>query len=45
MYAFPLCSEIIMWNRKEYPGIEVGGQNVNYLRCTDDTVLIAENKD
>ena len=36
-----------MQSLKEYPGINVGGQNVNTLRYPDDTVLITftENKE
>ncbi|GFO13981.1 endonuclease-reverse transcriptase [Plakobranchus ocellatus] len=42
---FSLCSEIIMRNLENHPGIKVGGQNINNLRYADDTVLIAENKE
>ncbi|GFN73966.1 retrovirus-related pol polyprotein from type-2 retrotransposable element r2dm [Plakobranchus ocellatus] len=42
---FSLYSEIIMRNLENHPGIKVGGQNINNLRCADDTVLIAENKE
>ena len=42
---FSLYSEMIMWNLERYPGIGVGGHNVNNLRFTDQTVLIAENKE
>ena len=41
---FNLYSEVIMRNLEEYPGIKVGGKNVNNLRYADDTVLIAENE-
>ena len=34
-----------MQNLERYPGITVGGQNINNLRYPDDTVLIAENKE
>ena len=44
-HLFSSYSEIIMQNIKGYPGIEVVGHNVNNLRYTDDTVLIAENKE
>ena len=33
-----------MGNLEGYSGIEVGGYNVNNLRYTDDTVLMAENQ-
>ena len=42
---FSIYSEIIMQNLKGYPGIKVGGHNINNLRYADDTVLIAENKE
>ncbi|GFN96885.1 endonuclease-reverse transcriptase [Plakobranchus ocellatus] len=42
---FCLYSEIIMRNLENHPGIKVGGLNINSLRYTDDTVLIAENKE
>ncbi|GFO19285.1 retrovirus-related pol polyprotein from type-1 retrotransposable element r2 [Plakobranchus ocellatus] len=42
---FSLCSEIIMRNLENHPGIKVGGQNINNLRYADDTVLISENKE
>ena len=42
--TFSLYSEIIMRNLKEYPGIKVGGHNLNSLRYADDTALIAETK-
>ena len=28
-----------------YPGIKIGGHKVNNMRCSDDALLIAENKD
>ena len=42
---YSLFSEILMRTIKNLPGIGVGGVNVNNLRCADDTVLIAKNRD
>ncbi|GFN85343.1 endonuclease-reverse transcriptase [Plakobranchus ocellatus] len=42
---FSLYSEIIMRNLDNHSGIKVGGQSINNLRYSDDTVLIAENKE
>ena len=42
-HLFSLYSEIIMQNLEGYPGIKVGGHNVNNLRYSNDTVLIVEN--
>ncbi|GFS18525.1 endonuclease-reverse transcriptase [Elysia marginata] len=41
---FSLYSEVIMRHIEDYPGIKVGGHNINNLRYADDTVLIAENE-
>ena len=38
-------NEIIMQNLEGYPGTKVGEHNLNNLTFTDDTVLIAENKE
>ena len=40
-----LYSELIMRKLEGYPGNKVGGYEVNKVRYTDDTVLIAENKE
>ena len=49
MCAFPdllsFYCEMIIQNIEGYPGIKVVGYNVSNLRYTDDTVLIAENKE
>ena len=42
---FSLYSEIIMQNLEGYPGIKVGGLNLNNLRHADDTVLMPKNKE
>ena len=44
---FSLYSEIIMRSveLEGYPAIKVRGHSVNNLRYTDDTALIAENKE
>ena len=41
---FSLYSEIIMQNLEGYPGIKVGGLNLNNLRHADDTVLLPKKK-
>ena len=41
---FNLFVKVIMRNLEELPGIKVCGKNVNNLRYSDDTVLIAENE-
>ncbi|GFS22812.1 retrovirus-related Pol polyprotein LINE-1 [Elysia marginata] len=41
---FSLYSEVIMRHIEDYPGIKVGGHNINNLKYADDTVLIAENE-
>ena len=42
---FPFYIEIIMRNIEGFPEIKVGGHNINNLRCADDPVLIAKNKE
>ena len=42
---FSPCREMIMRNLEGYSRIKVGGHNVNNTRYTDDTLLIAENKE
>ena len=42
---FSLYNETIMRNLDGYPGIKVGGHNVNNFRYADDSELIAENKE
>ena len=37
-----------MWNARldeAQAGIKIAGRNINYLRYTDDTTLMAENKE
>lgn len=41
---FGLYSEIILRRTEDYPGIIVGGQNINNIRYADDTVLIASTE-
>ena len=42
---FSLYSEMIMRHLEGTPGIQIGGHNINNLRYTDDTVLIAETEE
>ena len=45
---FNLYAEYIMWNArldKSQAGIKVPGRNINNLRYTDDTTLMAESKE
>ena len=47
-YLFNLYAEYIMWNARlneAQAGIKIAGRNINNLRYTDDTTLMAENKD
>ena len=44
-YFFNIYSEIILRNIKHHEGVRVGGNNINNLRYTDDTVLIAESEE
>ena len=37
-----------MWNAgldEAQTGIKIAGRNINYLRCSDDTTLMAESKE
>ena len=40
---FNVYSEMILRNIKHHEGLGVGGNNINNLRYTDDTVLIADS--
>ena len=45
---FNLCEEYIMWNAgldEEQAGIKIAGRNINNLRYTDNTILMAENEE
>ena len=45
---FNFCAEYIMWNAgldEAQAGIMIAGRNVNNLRYTDDTTLMAENEE
>ena len=45
---FNLCAEYILRNaglEKEQAGIKNAGRNINNLRYTDDTILMAENEE
>ena len=45
---FNVYAEYIMWNArlgKAQAGIRIAGRNINNLRYTDDTTLMAENKE
>ena len=45
---FNLCAEYIMQNtglNEAQPGIKIAGRNINNLRYTDDTTLMAESKE
>ena len=47
-YLFNLYAEYIMWNarsNKSQVGIKIAGININNLRYSDDTTLMAENKE
>ena len=41
---FNVYSEMILRNIKHHEGLGVGGNNINNLRYTDDTVLIADSQ-
>ena len=46
-YLFNLYAEYIMWNARldeAQAGIKISGRNINNLRYTDDTTLMAESK-
>ena len=45
---FNLCAEYIMWNARldeAQTAIKIAGRNINKLRYTDDTILMAESKE
>ena len=45
---FSLYAEYIMWNAgldEAQAGIKIAGRNINYLRYTDDTTLLAESEE
>ena len=45
---FNLYAEYIMWNaglEKSETGIKISQRNINNLRCTDDTTLMAETEE
>ena len=45
---FNLYAEYIMWNARldeAQAGIKIAGRNVNNLRYTDDTTLMAESEE
>ena len=45
---FNLCAEYIMWNAgldEAKAGIKIAGRNINNLRYTDDTTLMAESEE
>ena len=47
-WLFNLYAEFIMWNARlgeAQAGIKIAGRNNNNLRYTDDTTLMAENKE
>jgi hypothetical protein len=46
-YIFNLYSEYILRRVgfEEDKGIKVGGRTINNLRCTDDTTILAEDKE
>ena len=41
-YLFNLCTEKILREAEDINGVNIGGVNINNLRYTDDTVLLAE---
>ena len=46
--AYLIYAEYIMWNARlseVQAGIKIAGRNINNLRYTDDTTLIAESKE
>ena len=48
LYLFNLYAEYIMWNikmDKAQAGIKTAGENINNLRYTDDTTLMAESEE
>ena len=38
-------SEMILRNLENYPGVKINGENMNNIRYTDDTVLIADSEE
>ena len=47
-YLFNLYAEYIMWNAgldEAQMGIMIAQRNINNLRCTDDTTLMAESEE
>ena len=45
---FNFCAEYIMQNAgldEAQAGIKIAGRNINYLRCSDDTTLMAESEE
>ena len=47
-YLFNFCAEYIIWNVRldeSQAGIKIAGRNINNLRYTDDTTLMAESKE
>ena len=47
-YLFTLYAEYIMWNARldeAQAGIKIARRNINNLRYTDDTTLMAENEE
>ena len=44
----PLYAEYIMWNAKldeAQAGIKIAGRNINNLRYSDDTIIMAESEE
>ena len=47
-YLFNLYAEYIRWNARldeAQAGIKIAGRNINNLRYTDDTTLVAESEE
>ena len=44
-YLFNIYTEFIFRETNDFPGINIGGRNVNNIRYADDTVLLSENED
>ena len=42
---FSLYSEIILRHIEGQDGIKIGGHNINHLRCTNNTVLLADSEE
>ena len=48
LYLFNLYAEYIIWNAKlneAQAGIKIDGENINNLRCRDDTTIMAESEE